>query len=567
MAAPTAPTQQYDFQDHSVSNPTDQQPGDKLDEEFEHHRATIANIVDFVRTQIGDDGYLKGGSVDVDQISSTVLALLNTNLNFLGAWATTTVYALSDVVQEDSRSYVCIVAHTSGTFTTDFITNSYWQIFAAPERVDASVLADRLSGDGTTGPFTLSETLGTDEGVIFVFDHNGNIMDPVVDYTLSGTSLTFSANTTVGTNNYQVRSMIHGISAAQTAAETAQALAETAQGLAETAQTAAELAETNAETIYDNFDDRYLGSFATDPTLDNDGNALVDGALYFDTALAVMKVYDLSGTAWLQMKPTASEQANIDAAVADATDIGLVAASIADVNAVALIDGNVTTVAGIASDVSSVASLATGWTFDATLTMADPGAGTVRLNNAASASVTAIAIDDIDINGANVSLYLASWDDSTSFVKGHIGIRKGGDSTVFAVYRITSLVDNVGWVELALTHVASGGTFSASDTLYVDYVRTGDAGAATVTTLGGVPDVTIAGAVTGEALVFTGTFWENVVLASGGWDSLTISADRTLDDNTHYTTGSNMIINSGVTLAVPVSSLLEQEIYANGATL
>ena len=246
MAAPTAPTQQYDFQDNSASDPTGQQPGDKLDEEFEHHRSTIANVVSFVRTQIGDDGVLKGGSVDVDQLGSTTLALLNTNLSFKGAWVTSTAYVLSDVVSINGNSYVCIVAHTSSVFATNFTTNSFWQIFAAPESVTASVMVDRLSGTGGTGPFTLSENMGTDEGVIFVIDPAGKIMDPVTSYTVSGTQLTFATNTVSGTNNYQVRTMVHGISAAQTAAETAKIAAELAETNAETAETNAETAETNA---------------------------------------------------------------------------------------------------------------------------------------------------------------------------------------------------------------------------------------------------------------------------------------------------------------------------------
>jgi hypothetical protein len=45
----------------------------------------------------------------------------------------------------------------------------------------------------------------------------------------------------------------------------------------------------------DNFDDRYLGAKASDPALDNDGNALLLGALYFNTTDGVMKVYTASG--------------------------------------------------------------------------------------------------------------------------------------------------------------------------------------------------------------------------------------------------------------------------------
>jgi hypothetical protein len=47
----------------------------------------------------------------------------------------------------------------------------------------------------------------------------------------------------------------------------------------------------------DSFDDRYLGSKSSDPTLDNDGNALLTGALYYNTTTQTMKVYD--GANWI----------------------------------------------------------------------------------------------------------------------------------------------------------------------------------------------------------------------------------------------------------------------------
>ena len=106
---------------------------------------------------------------------------------------------------------------------------------------------------------------------------------------------------------------------AETNAETAEANAETAQAAAETAQTAAETAETNASASstsasssatsaaasatsaaasYDSFDDRYLGAKSSAPTVDNDGNSLTDGCLYFDDTIPALRVYDLSGTSW-----------------------------------------------------------------------------------------------------------------------------------------------------------------------------------------------------------------------------------------------------------------------------
>ena len=52
------------------------------------------------------------------------------------------------------------------------------------------------------------------------------------------------------------------------------------------------------ESIYDSFDDRFLGAKSTDPTVDNDGDPLVDGALYFNSSSYALKVYSLTDTTW-----------------------------------------------------------------------------------------------------------------------------------------------------------------------------------------------------------------------------------------------------------------------------
>lgn len=54
-----------------------------------------------------------------------------------------------------------------------------------------------------------------------------------------------------------------------------------------------------ATTLYDTFDDRFLGAKNAAPTLDNDGNALQVGALYWDTQLTGMQVW--SGSAWVDL--------------------------------------------------------------------------------------------------------------------------------------------------------------------------------------------------------------------------------------------------------------------------
>jgi hypothetical protein len=91
-----------------------------------------------------------------------------------------------------------------------------------------------------------------------------------------------------------------------TAASTSASNASTSATNASNSATAAATSETNAATsaaaaaaALDNFDDRYLGAKSSNPTVDNDGNALLTGALYYRTTTPVgMKVYD--GAQWLE---------------------------------------------------------------------------------------------------------------------------------------------------------------------------------------------------------------------------------------------------------------------------
>ncbi len=67
---------------------------------------------------------------------------------------------------------------------------------------------------------------------------------------------------------------------------------------AEANANAAIAAKNAAELAYDNFDDRWLGDKAADPTLDNDGNTLLTGAAYWNTALVPPRIRIYDGAAW-----------------------------------------------------------------------------------------------------------------------------------------------------------------------------------------------------------------------------------------------------------------------------
>jgi hypothetical protein len=83
---------------------------------------------------------------------------------------------------------------------------------------------------------------------------------------------------------------------AQAAASSASS-ASTSASNAASAQSAAEAARDQTLASFDSFDDRYLGAKSSAPSVDNDGNALVAGALYFNSTTGVMNVY--TGTIWV----------------------------------------------------------------------------------------------------------------------------------------------------------------------------------------------------------------------------------------------------------------------------
>jgi hypothetical protein len=82
--------------------------------------------------------------------------------------------------------------------------------------------------------------------------------------------------------------------AAGTSATNAATSATAAAGSATSAATSA----TAAAASFDQFDDIYLGAKSSAPTVDNDGNALQAGALYFNTTSNTMFVY--TGSAWTE---------------------------------------------------------------------------------------------------------------------------------------------------------------------------------------------------------------------------------------------------------------------------
>jgi len=159
------------------------------------------------------------------------------------ATTTTAAYAIRDIVKGSTAAqlnniYICIKASPVGTALTN---TTFWVLIV--DAVSAATSATAAASSATT----------------------------------AGNSATASAN-----------SASASASSATTSGNSATASANSA--------TAAASSATDAAASADAFDDIYLGTKSSDPTADNDGDALAAGMLYFNSTNDILRVY--SGSAW-----------------------------------------------------------------------------------------------------------------------------------------------------------------------------------------------------------------------------------------------------------------------------
>ena len=298
------------------------------------------------------------------------LSVLKELGTYRGNWAASTAYVVRDLVKDTSTGniFFCNTAHTSSG-AQPLTTNTHsanWDLI-----VDAATAT--TSSTNAASSATAAATSAT---------------AAATSATAAATSATSAASSaTTATTK-------------ATAADTAKTAAETAKTAAETAKTAAETAKTAAETALDSFDDRYLGVKSSNPTVDNDGNALLDGALYFNGTSNIMRVYDLGNTTWLDCNITGSNLTNTNTVAGAITNVNAVGGSIANVNTVATNISSVNTVAGDIAKVVTVANDLNETVSEIETAAADLQETTSEIDTVAAAITN---VDNVGNNIANVN--------------------------------------------------------------------------------------------------------------------------------------------------------------------
>ena len=263
---------------------------------------------------------------------------------FRGNWAASTAYAVRDLVKDTSTNNIFIVttAHTSSgsqPLTTNANSASYTLLVDAATATTSATTASTASADAQKLAINAEDS----------------------QFTLSDNTQGFSA-------------LHHAAKAAASA-------------------TSAATAKTNAETALSTFQGQYHGAAGSDPTSNLDA-----GDLYFNTSTG-LKVYN--GSAWEDIKPTTSEQTNINTVatannnittvagqISPTNNIGTVASSATDIGTVAARDSDIGALAAIASDVTSLANAIGAATTYAVTVAQSGGVNVFYIDGAANPTLT-----------------------------------------------------------------------------------------------------------------------------------------------------------------------------------
>jgi hypothetical protein len=179
------------------------------------------------------------------------------------ATITTEAYVARDIVKsttagELNNVYICVAVSVVGDLLTD--TDHFELLVDAVSAADSATTATTKASAAATSA------------------------------TNSGNSATASANSATTSGN-----------SATASANSATASANSATAAASSAASAA--------TALDNFDDIYLGAKSSAPTVDNDGDALTTGDLYFNTSTNQLNVY--TGSAWVAITSNTDQSVKV----------------------------------------------------------------------------------------------------------------------------------------------------------------------------------------------------------------------------------------------------------------
>ena len=468
MAQPPNYTRQYNFTDFATTNPSDPLPGVQVDGELNKAKLTLDALVTNIGLVQRDDGLLANASVHKDAFDTNALALIGlSGYTNKGNWAAGATYAVGDLVNFNSATYLATVAHTSSSaFATD--TASKWILLANGAINTTSYAVDKFEGTGSQTAFTLSFSYSsTTDVLVFV---NGALKNPTDDYTISGTTLTFGAAPSTPSQAGNENVIIWGGSLVAQAAQTAAAAsASNASGFADEADNWARKTTGLVESAdYSSKAWAIGGTGVTDTASKGAAKewaietaSTVDGTDYSSKEYAIgTQIRGSVGSAkdWASYTSgtvNGSEfsskywatSANVTTVAGGIANINTVAGQISPTNNVATVAGKaseITTLAGLNTEIAALHGIRTSIsgvnTISAAVTAVNTNASNINTVSGISANVTTVAgissaVSAVNSNATNIN--------TVSGINAHVTTVGGISSDVTTVAGISSAVTAV----------------------------------------------------------------------------------------------------------------------------
>ena len=232
---------------------TQQQQQEQLNRAFKLDQVNTGTTVDIATIVSERSGKVLGFDPSGNLIATQEIG------TYKGNWAASTAYKARALVKDTSTNniFLCNTDHTSSgsqplTTNTD---SAKWDLIV--DAAYATTQANAAAASATTAAGHVTTALGH-----------------------ANTASTHATN---------------AANSATASANSATASANSASSSASQASSSASQAAASAAS-FDSFDDIYLGSKATEPSVDNDGDALTEGDLYFNNNSGKLRVY--SGGQW-----------------------------------------------------------------------------------------------------------------------------------------------------------------------------------------------------------------------------------------------------------------------------
>jgi hypothetical protein len=341
--------------------------------------------------------------------------------------------------------------------------------------LSAADRANKIFAFDGNGDLSVTQELGTYQGdwsASTAYAARDIVKDTSTDNIfICNTSHTSSGSQPLTSNTDSAKWDLLVDAASATTSATAAAASATAAAASETAAAASESTVAASETAA-------AASEAAAGTSETNAAASASAASTSETNAATSESAASASATAAAASETAAGASETAAAASETAAAASETAAAASESAAATSETN----AAASAAAAEAAAAAVFWEYDTSTTMADPGTGNVRFNNATISSVTQIAVSASSASTGNpdVSDYINVWDDSTSSPAGYLVIRESGAPSTIIVLAVSgTITDNTTWLQIPVTHISSAGTLSASDDLYFSFSRTGTAGAGT----------------------------------------------------------------------------------------